>query len=170
MKILVLYTSATGFTRKYANWIAEALGTEAKEAKKVKQEEIANYDCIIYGGWIMGNMIMGLDKIVKMNPKKLYVFAVGSSKDDDEIRKTIKEQNKLGDIPTYYFEGGFKFDELGFFKKMILNTIKKSVAKKENKTPQDLYMQKVIGTSFDHSNPEYIKKLVDDVRGVYQCH
>lgn len=164
MKILVLYTSVTGFTQKYAHWIGEALKAEVKEAKKINQTEIERYDCIIYGGWIMGNMIMGLDKIVKMNPKKLYVFAVGSSKEDEKLIKTIKEQNKLGDTPTYYFEGGFKFDELGFFKKLILKTIKKSVAKKENKTPQDLYMQKVLGTSFDHSNQEYIRKLVADVR------
>ena len=170
MKILVLYTSSTGFTQKYAQWIGEALKAEVKEAKKINQTEIERYDCIIYGGWIMGNMIMGLDKIVKMNPKKLYVFAVGSSKEDENVIKTIKEQNKLGDTPTYYFEGGFKFNELGFFKKMVLKMVKKSLEKKENKTPQDLYMQKMLGTSFDHSNPEYIKKLVDDVRGVYQCH
>lgn len=164
MKILVLYTSSTGFTQKYAQWIGEALKAEVKEAKKINQTEIERYDCIIYGGWIMGNMIMGLDKIVKMNPKKLYVFAVGSSKEDENVIKTIKEQNKLGDTPTYYFEGGFKFNELGFFKKMVLKMVKKSLEKKENKTPQDLYMQKMLGTSFDHSNPEFIKKLVDDVR------
>ena len=164
MKTLVLYTSSTGFTQKYARWIGEALKAEVKEAKKIKQTDIEGYDCVIYGGWIMGNMIMGLDKIMKMNPKKLYVFAVGSSKEDENLIKTIKEQNKLGDTPTYYFEGGFKFDELGFFKRLMLNTIKKSVAKKENKTPQDLYMQEVLGTSFDHTNQEYITKLVDDIK------
>ena len=131
MKILVLYTSSTGFTQKYAQWIGEALKAEVKEAKKINQTEIERYDCIIYGGWIMGNMIMGLDKIVKMNPKKLYVFAVGSSKEDENVIKTIKEQNKLGDTPTYYFEGGFKFNELGFFKKMVLKMVKKPTVKQK---------------------------------------
>lgn len=163
MKSLVVYTSSTGFTQKYAKWIAEAVKCEAKELKKVKQEEIANYDCIIYGGWIMGNMIMGYDKIIKMNPKKLFVFAVGSSKPSEEIIHAIREQNKLNQTPFYYFEGGFKFDELGFFKKLILNILKKSVAKKENKTEQDKYMEKMLGTSFDHSEQKSIYSLVEKV-------
>ena len=39
MKKIVVYQSGTGFTAKYANWIAEELGCEAKEYKKVKENE-----------------------------------------------------------------------------------------------------------------------------------
>ena len=68
MKTLVIYQSSTGFTQKYANWIAEELSSDAKELKKVSVNDVQNADRIIYGGWIMGGMIMGLDKIRKMNP------------------------------------------------------------------------------------------------------
>lgn len=41
MKKIVVYQSGTGFTAKYADWIAEELGCEAKEYKYVKADELA---------------------------------------------------------------------------------------------------------------------------------
>lgn len=61
-------------------------------------------------------------------------------------------------------EGGFQFEKLGFIKRSILKMIKKSIAKKENKTEQDLYMQDVLGTSFDHTNIKNIEQLVDYIK------
>lgn len=166
MNKLVTYTSSTGFTKQYANWIAKELKAEVKELKKVKASEIEQYECIIYGGWIMGNMIMGLDKIKKMNPKNLVVFAVGATPDSHTIREGIKTQNHLEDIPFYYFEGGFRFEQLNFMVRMMLKTLKKSTAKKENKTEQELYMEKVLGTSFDHADKKYIVPLITDVKAI----
>ena len=166
MNKLVIYTSSTGFTKQYANWIAKELKAEVKELKKVKANEIEQYECIIYGGWIMGNMIMGLDKIKKMNPKNLVVFAVGASPDSHAIREAIKVQNHLENIPFYYFEGGFRFEKLNFMVRMMLKTLKKSTAKKENKTEQELYMEKVLGTSFDHADKKYIAPLITEVKAI----
>ena len=166
MNKLVIYTSSTGFTKQYANWIAKELKAEVKELKKVKANEIEQYECIIYGGWIMGNMIMGLDKIKKMNPKNLVVFAVGASPDSHAIREAIKVQNHLENIPFYYFEGGFRFEKLNFMVRMMLKTLKKSTAKKENKTEQELYMEKVLGTSFDHADKKYITPLITEVKAI----
>ncbi len=39
--------------------------------------------------------------------------------------------------------------------------VKKSVLKKENKTEQDLFMARALGTSFDHSDETFIQPLVD---------
>ena len=143
MKTLVIYQSSTGFTQKYANWIAEELSSEAKELKKVTLNDLQNADRIIFGGWIMGGMIMGLDKIRKMNPKNLVVFAVGASADREENRKNLITQNNLSDIPLYYFEGGLAFERMKFLPRTVLKMMGKSIAKKENKTPQDIEMEKI---------------------------
>lgn len=160
MKRLVIYQSSTGFTAKYAAWIAEALSCEAKELKRVKMQEVAECDSIIFGGWIMGGMIMGLDKIQKMNPKQLVVFAVGASSDSEEVRENLRTQNHLEQTQLYYFEGGLAFEKMGFFPKMMLKMMGKSVAKKENKTPQEEEMAKLFAGSFDHSDSSMIKPLV----------
>lgn len=160
MKKLVVYQSSTGFTAKYAAWIAEALSCEAKELKRVSAGEVAECDCIIFGGWIMGGMITGLDKMRKMNPKQLVVFAVGATSNSEEVRNNLKNQNHLEQTPFFYFEGGLNFEKMSFFPKMMLKMMQKSVAKKENKTEQEKEMEKLFAGSVDNSDKANIEPLV----------
>ena len=48
MKNLVVYQSSTGFTAKYAEWIAKELSCEAKELKKVKPQELKIFIRSVY--------------------------------------------------------------------------------------------------------------------------
>lgn len=160
MKRLVIYQSSTGFTARYATWIAEAFSCEAKELKRVSAKEVAECDCIIFGGWIMGGMIIGLDKMQKMNPKQLVVFAVGATSDSEELRNNLKVQNHLEQTPFFYLEGGLSFEKMSFFPKMMLKMMGKSIAKKENKTEQEKEMEKIFAGSFDHSDKAKIESLV----------
>ena len=57
-------------------------------------------------------------------------------------------------------QSGFNFEKLGFFKRTMLNLVKKSVSKKENKTEQDLFMEKALAHSFDNSDQKFIQPLV----------
>ncbi len=77
MKILVTYKSKTGFTKKYAKWIAEELNCETKDIKNVSSKDVAKYDLVIHGGWIFGGVISGCKKIKSFAPKQLIVFGVG---------------------------------------------------------------------------------------------
>ena len=160
MKRLVVYKSSTGFTAKYATWIAEALSCEAKELKRVSAQEVAQYDSIIFGGWIMGGMINGLDKMRKMNPRKLIVFAVGAAPDHEELQERIQSQNHLEQTSFYYFEGGFDFENMKFFPKLMIKMLRKSIAKKTEKTEQDKEMEKVLAGSFDHTDKAKIEPFV----------
>lgn len=140
MKKIVVYKSATGFTAKYANWIAEELCCEAKEYKNIKGNELSDYDVVIYGGWIMANMVSGYDKIKMMNLKKVIVYGVGMSVPSDEVIGRIAEQNKISRDDFFYFEGGYRPEKVGFFKRMMMNMIKKSIEKKPEKTAEDIHM------------------------------
>ena len=164
MKRLEEYKRSTGFTAKYAAWIAGELSCEAKELKHMKAQEIAAYDSIIFGGWIMGGMIMGLDKIQKMDPKQLVVFAVGASSDSEELRNNLKTQNHLEQTPLFYMEGGIAFEKMSFFPKMMLKTMGKSVEKKEVKTEEDEEMLRKFSASSDNSDIANIQPLVAFVK------
>ncbi|NLG04872.1 MAG: hypothetical protein GX567_13730 [Clostridia bacterium] len=161
MKKLVVFKSNTGFTEKYARWIAEDLGCVAKPLKQVNAAEIASYDVIIYGGGIMAGMISDVDKIVKMNPKKLVVFATGATPTSVEYAEVLKKQNKLEDTPVFYYEGGLALEKLNFIMRGMLNMAAKGLAKKEDKTPEDEIMLKQFGQSYDHSNRDNISELVN---------
>ena len=51
MKTIIIYTSQTGFTKKYAEWIAQDTAGELmtlKEAEKKPDTFFASFDTIIY--------------------------------------------------------------------------------------------------------------------------
>ncbi len=50
MRSIVIYKSQTGFTQKYAEWIAEELKADIFDILQVNVEMLQNYDTIIYGG------------------------------------------------------------------------------------------------------------------------
>ena len=82
-KAIVIYTSKRGSTKQYAEWIAEDLGCEAipLSDSRMKDINLYEYDCIIYGGWIRGSGIVDFDKFGKMlDPElmqRLIVYGVG---------------------------------------------------------------------------------------------
>ena len=62
MKTLIVYFSQTGFTQKYAEWLAEALGGTTltmKEASKKNDSFFNDFDAIIFGSWL------SMEKIAK---------------------------------------------------------------------------------------------------------
>lgn len=166
MKTAVVYNSGTGFTKQYAEWIAQELDCEAVSIKDFRPDTANSYDVIVYGGWIMGNMINGLDKIRAMNPEKLVIFATGSSEAGEEINKAVIKTNHLQNDIFFYMPAGFKFEKLNFFVRMMLKSLKKRAAKAENPTPQEKYMAQKLGTSFDISDRSYINPLVEAVRSL----
>lgn len=162
MKKIVVYQSGTGFTAKYANWIAEELNCEVKEFKTVKKDELSHYDMVIYGGWIMANMVYGYDKIKALNLKNVIVFGVGMSVPNEEIITKIAVQNEIKQERLFYFEGGYNPKKIGFLKKMMMNMIKKSIEQKTKKTEEDIHMLETFKGA-DNTNKECIKPLVQRV-------
>lgn len=160
MNTVIIYNSKTGFTKQYAHWMSETIGCPAKSLSEVSEDTLRTYDNVIYGGWVMGGMITGFEKL-KEKQNVAAVFAVGATPAYEEVISAIKEQNKLGDIPLFYLQGGMQFDKLGLFQRGMLKMLKKMVTKKDNRTRQDEFMAEALGTSFDHSSKEQIKSLVD---------
>ena len=160
MKKIVVYQSGTGFTAKYAGWIAEELGCEAKDYKSMNKNELASYDMVVYGGWIMANMVFGYDKIKALNLKNVVVFGVGMTVPSEEVAQKMAEQNQIPMDCFFYFEGGYNPKKVGFFKRMMMNMIKKSIEKKAEKTEEDLHMLETFKGA-DCTSREAIKPLVE---------
>ena len=148
MKVLVTYQSKTGFTKKYAEWIARALSADLKDASGVDAAGLAGYDLVIHGGWIMGGLVSGLRKIMKCNPKKLIVFGVGFTAKGDMDAAACATANQLGDIPFFYFEGGMNPEKMGWLGRIVV----KKVTKKEL-------------AYADHADPKAIEALVTLAKG-----
>lgn len=169
MRSIVIYNSKTGFTEKYAHWIAEKIGCEAIGYKHMTAEQWKNRDVIIYGGGIMAGMIAGWDKI-KSNPaaegKRMILFAVGATQPEEtEMIETVKNKNLTEEeqkrIPFFYFEGGINYERMGLITKMMLKLMYKSLKGKKDRTPEETGMMRIFEKSFDHSKEEYIIPLAE---------
>lgn len=139
MKILVTYKSKTGFTKKYAEWIAEELGCEAKDIKTVSYKDVSDCGLVIHGGWIFGGVISGFNKIKKMNPKNLIMFGVGYTPKDKVDLKQMIVANGVGEIPFFYYEGGTNPEKMGLAgRKMVEIVTKEKVVYKDNTNKADI--------------------------------
>jgi len=82
-KAIVLYRSKTGFSKRYAEWIAEDLACECHSIKGVKLDDLKDFGLVIYGAGIYAGMIAGLGKIknwMEKSPEKTWVvFATGAT-------------------------------------------------------------------------------------------
>ncbi len=172
MKAIVIYSSKTGFTKKYGDWIAEELGCKAFSLKEAKKS-LTSYDTIIFGGGVIAGKISGLNKVKSSNSiqgKNLILFATGATKMEDihmiaDIKnKNLTEEEK--DIPFFYFEAGINYDKMSFPMKAMCKMIYKSLLKKENLTEEEKGMLKLFEKSSDHSNKGYTQPLIDYVRGL----
>lgn len=163
MKRIVVYKSKTGFTEKYAKWIAEELGCDAVAFHKIALPTLQEYDQVIYGGWIMANMVSGYDKIKPLQLKNVIVFGSGMSVPNEKVVETIATQNQIPVDKFFYFEGGFEPKRAGFMGRMIIKMIANNLKKKEEKTTEDLHMIET-AKGKDNTNREAIKALIDTLR------
>lgn len=174
MKHIVIYSSKTGFTERYARWIAEELQCACKPVKDVKSSELSEYDCIIYGGWLMaGNIkdILKLRQLKGLGEKKLFIFAVGlTPMGEEEVIEKMKETNLHEDeqekIPFFYFEGGLDYSKMGFINKMLMKSLKKNLGKKKELTKEESATLHKLENSYDGTDRSYITPLVESVRSM----
>ena len=51
-----------------------------------------------------------------------------------------------------------------FLPRTVLKMMGKSIAKKENKTPQDIEMEKIFAGSFDHTDKSNVEDMVSHLK------
>lgn len=172
MKSLIIYTSQTGFTKRYAEWIAGELGGETmelKEAKKKRDDFFADYDAIAYGGWSMAGKTVSsewfLQKAANWKGKKLAVFCVGASTVvnpdvEKNLQSALSEEQKTY-MKAFYCPGGINYDAMKLPSRLILKGLYSSISKKANPTEEEKGMAECLAKSFDGSDIKYAKIIAD---------
>jgi len=174
MNLKIVYQSQTGFTQKYANWIKEELEAEILTYKEFLNKGYNQNEIIIYGSSLMANQIKGIKKVKEMVPQdKLIVFVTGAMPNNAiEIIDTIKNTNftkeEQNHIPSYYFQGGLNFQKLGIVQRNLLKIMKKMLNRKKEKTKEEEGMIEALEKSFDATNKDNIKELVEYVKNNYK--
>lgn len=168
MKTLVLYKSKAGFTKRYAQWIAEALNADLFEADQVKAEVFSSYDTVIYGGGLYAVGINGVKLITRnmerLSGKKVVVFATGASPGREEIECEVKNKNFTAEqqqqIRFFYLRGGFDFNKLDFFSKKAMNLMRRMLRGKKRLTDDEQGMLAAFEHPVDFTSKEEIGPLI----------
>jgi len=167
----VIYKSKTGFSKKYAEWIAEELSADILEASKANVDMFSNYDTVIYGGGLYAVGINGVDlikkNINKLKGKKVIVFATGASPGREEEISEVKNKNFTTEdqkhIRFFYLRGGFDYSKLKAIDKIMMKLLKWKIKSKKKITPDERGMLSAYDKSVDFTQRKNIKDLISYV-------
>jgi menaquinone-dependent protoporphyrinogen IX oxidase len=174
MKVIVVYKSISGFTKRYAEWIAEALKAEIFKQEKTNIDNLLEYDTIVYGGSLHAAGINGINLIKKnlmrLKDKNIIIFAVGASPFTEEIIDEITQKNFKDEerkyIKLFYLRGGFDFNKLNFINKVLMTLFRWKIKSKRNKTPDEKGMLAAYSKPADFTKKENIKELISYVNSL----
>lgn len=174
-EVVVIYQSKYGAAKKYAEWIAEALGADLFERRKIAPEKMMEYDTVIYGGGIYAGGIAGISLIGKnyerIKGKNIILFTCGlaNTKVEENVKhiregmekalpKELMKQAKL-----YHFRGYMDYSKLTSVHKLMMKMMNNMIVKKpENeKTSEDREFIATYGKAVDFTDQSSIGELVE---------
>lgn len=172
MKTLIIYTSQTGFTKKYAEWLAQKTGgdmLELKEAQKKDDAFFAGYEAIVYGGWVMAASVVKvkwfLGKAASWKDKKLAIYCVGGSPNDNPdvevMLNKLLDQEQREYIKAFYCQGGFNYERMSAPSRLAMKMFVSALKKKKDPTEEEKIMTQMVATSYDISDEKYLEPIVD---------
>lgn len=176
MKSIVIYNSQTGFTKHYAQWIAEAAGADCLTLSDAKKQSLAAYDTIIFGGWACAGSIRKINwfksNIEKWADKKLIAFCVGASPlESPEIELALKQNFKepaLEKVNIFYCPGGLNYEEMSVPARLMMKMFVKTLKSKKVKTEAEQKQIEMMSSSYDISDKKYIEPILNCLNSAAQ--
>jgi len=174
MKYLVVYKSKTGFTEKYAQWIAKELSADIYNYKEINKENFKDYDVIVYGGSLHAVGIEGI-KLIKddwnlLKEKILVVFAVGATPYRKDTVEEIKNNNFSGEqlekIQVFYLRGGFNYNKLPLIDKFLMKLLQLKLKRKKSLTADEKGMLNAYNKPVDFTRRENIDDIIFFIRSL----
>ena len=172
-RMVVVYQSKYGATKKYAHWLSEELSCDFIETKKAQIEEVEQYDVIILGGGMYATGVAGISFLTKhyerLKDRKVIVFAVGASPYNEKAMEEIKRRNfkgELSHIPLFYCRGAWNEEDMSLKDRTLCTLLKKAVAKKDpvKYEPWESALMQAIGSKRDWTDKEELNPILDCIR------
>lgn len=173
-RILIIYKSKTGFTKKYAEMISEemvsdGIGCTAVDYRAVKTDAISGYDTVVFGTRAYAGRIDGYKKIKQMLQKNhvrhFVLFVTGATPHTEEkIISDFWAQNlsaeELRLTPHFYMPGGLCYEKMGLSDRLMIKAASSMLKNKKEKTAFEQSFEQAISGSYDISSREYIRPLI----------
>lgn len=169
MKTIIVYTSQTGFTKKYAEWIAEKAKADIFDLSEVQKKELSffeAYDAIVYAGWCMAGKVVKSDwffeKAASLEGKKLALVAVGASPNEnpqvDAAMAAMLTDEQKEYIKVFYCQGGINYDKMKLPSKLMMKMY--SSVLKKSKDEKQREQGEFVSHSYDVSDIKFIEPII----------
>lgn len=179
LSIAIIYCSQTGFTKRYAEWLAEDLGCEAVPYEGRSALNLAETDVLVFCSWFHAASIKGADwvkKVLRDHPNfHVVILATGAtpmpcemwpaSEMEAAFERTFPK-SEFPDLPHFYCQGGFDYGRLGLPDKIAMRMFFKVNAKAADTDPKAAEMLRVMGDGFDGTNREYLEPIIAHIGGL----
>ena len=153
MNSIIIYGSHYGTTKQYAEELSKRTNIKAISFKKFNQQ-INDYDNIIYLGGLYAGGVLGMSKTLKklnnISNKKILIATVGLSDPTDEVNKNNIRNNIKKQIPKevlekakiFHLRGGIDYSKLNFAHKTMMKLLYNAVKNlpNEKQTAEDRAM------------------------------
>lgn len=159
----IVYTSNTGSTQKYAEFLGESIHLPVYSLSQA-MTQLEDKSEIIYMGWVMAGMIKGYSDAVKKFEVKA-VCGVGMSKTGDNL-ELIRSQSQIPEnIALFTLQGAYEPKKLKGVSKLLLSmVVKKSIKEleqKDNRTDDDNDMLAFLKTTGSRVSPQNLNDVID---------
>lgn len=174
MKTLIIYTSQTGFTKKYSEWLADRMQADLFDLKDVQKKDASffeAYETIVYAGWCMAGTVVKvkwfLEKASAWKNKRLAVVCVGGCPNDAPETQTFLQQMLTDEqkqyIKGFYCQGGFDYDKMKGPSKLAMKMFASALKKKKDEKSRQ--MAEYVSHSYDISDMKFIEPIVEYLMG-----
>lgn len=174
---IVVYKSSTGFTKKYAQIIADKINCATVDYRLAEAGRLAEYQFVIFGSRAFAGGIDGYKKIRELHEKhkikRLVLFVTGATPDTEkeQIEQFWKQNltdKELRDIPHFYMPGGLCYEKMTLVDRWMMKGAAAMLKRKMDKTDADIAFEQAITRSYDISSETYAVPLLDYVKGELQ--
>lgn len=173
MRRIIIYKSRTGFTEKYAEWLAELLQCECVPQEDVVLEELSNYDVIVFGSsFRAGNIeeikwykeqILSLDKIH-------VVFVTGAMPSTStEVARSLEQnftKQEREDIKIFYLQSGLNYEAMKLPDKLMMKVFRSMIKGKKPRNEEEKNFQEMIQKSFDLCDSANLEPMLNYIQGL----
>lgn len=173
MRQIIIYKSKTGFTKRYASWLSEALQCEAVPFEEAGQIQFSDYDVIIFGSSIRGGVIEELkwyrETILPLE-KVNVVFVTGAMPPaSPENTKAITQnfnRKERKTIRIFYLQSGLNYEEMSFGEKLMMKMFRKMLKSRKNRTEEERSFTELIQKSFDCTEKANMEPMLNYLQGL----
>lgn len=177
MNSIIIYGSHYGTTKQYAEELSKRTNIKAISFKKFNQQ-INDYDNIIYLGALYAGGVLGMSKTLKklnnISNKKILIATVGLSDPTGEVNKNNIRNNIKNQIPKevlekakiFHLRGGIDYSKLNFAHKTMMKLLYNAVKNlpNEKQTAEDRAMIETYNKKVNFIDFSSLDKIANEIQ------